>query len=112
MRKTKKHAKYNEKERNRIVKEYLRGETGYIKLTRKYDLSSRSTLHNWVKKYNEKGTVYDNRGKTSKGKGNFTSRKKLIPEDMSKEELIEYVKATEDIKKLTVFLNKQKKNIK
>ena len=31
---------------------------------------------------------------------------------MSREELIEYVKATEEIKKLMVYLKKQKKNIK
>ena len=31
---------------------------------------------------------------------------------MTREQLIEYVKATEDIKKLMAFLKKQKKNIK
>jgi len=31
---------------------------------------------------------------------------------MSREELIEYVKVTEDIKKLMAFLKQQKKNIK
>ena len=36
--------------------------------------------------------------KSSKGKGNYTRKKKLVPEQMSREELIEYVKAVEDIK--------------
>ena len=112
MRKTEKHAKYTIEEKNEIVKEYLNGKMGYSKGTRKYDLPSTSTLCNWTRQYRKYGTVKDNRGRSSKGKGNFSKRKKLIPEQMSKEELIEYVKATEDIKKLMVFLKQQKKNTK
>lgn len=107
-----KHKKYTIEEKNEIVKKYLNGELGYQKITRLYDLPSSSTLCKWTKQYREYGTVIDNRGKSSLGKGNFSKRKKLIPEQMSREELIEYVKASEDIKKLMAFLKKQKKNIK
>ena len=69
------------------------------------------TYFYWVKKYQERGSVSDNRGKFNH-KGISNKKKKLIPEQMSREELIEYVKATEDIKKLTAFLKHQKKNIK
>lgn len=112
MRTSKKHAKYTIEEKNKIVEKYLNGEMGYKNITRFYDLPSSSTLCNWAKQYRINGSVKDNRGKSSKGKGNFTKRKKLIPEQMSREELIEYVKATEDVKKLMVFLKQQKKNIK
>ncbi len=85
---------------------------GYPKITREYDLPSSSTLYCWKKQYLENGSVKDNRGKSSKGKGNYTKRKKLNPEVMSREELIQYVKAIEDIKKSMIFLKHQKKNIK
>lgn len=111
MRKTTKHATYTIEERNEIVKKYLKGEMGYSEITRYYDLPSRSTLCYWVKKYNEFGLVTDNRGKSS-GKGTYKRKKKLIPEQMSREELIEYVNATEDIKKCVAFLKCQKKSTK
>lgn len=112
MRKTIEHKAYTIEEKNEIVKKYLNGDMGYSKITRNYDLPSTSTLCKWTKQYREYGTVKDNRGKSSKGKGSYTKKKKLIPEQMSREELIEYVKATEDVKKLMVFLKQQKKNIK
>lgn len=111
MRKTKKHTTYTITEKNKIVKEYLDGINGYSMLLRKYDISSRSVLHRWIKQYRENGTTSDIRGKNNPNAGEYL-RKKIIPEQMSREKLIEYVKATEDIKKLMVFLNKQKKNIK
>ncbi len=111
MRKSERHAIYTIEERNEIVKKYLNGEMGYSKITRFYDLSSKSTLHYWVKKYKEHGAVIDKRGRSSVGKGIYSRRKKLIPEQMSREELIEYVKANEDIKKFMAFLKKQEKNI-
>lgn len=112
MRKTIKHKSYTIEEKNEIVKLYLNGEMGYSKITRDYDLPGTATLCRWTKQYREYGTVKDNRGRSSKGKGNYTKRKKLTPEQMSREELIEYVKATEDIKKLMVFLIQQRKNTK
>jgi len=112
MRKTEKHKPYTTDEKNNIVREYLDGKTGYTETRRKYDLSGSGTLSKWVKQYREYGTTFDNRGKASDGKGNFTVRKKLVPQEMTKEELVKYVEATEDIKKLMAYLNKQKKNIK
>ena len=112
MRKTEKHTNYTIDEKNNIVREYLDGKVGYTKISRKYDLSGSGTLSKWVKQYREHGTVFDNRGKSNTGKGNFTLRKKLIPQEMSKDELIKYVEATEDIKKLMAYLNKQKKSIR
>lgn len=111
MRKTTKHTVYTIEQKNQIIKEYLSGETYRAKIRRKYDISSDSVFHKWLKQYRELGTVIDNRGKSSKRQLSGRS-KKLKPEEMSHEQLIEYVKATEDIKKLTAFLKKQKKNIK
>lgn len=112
MRKTERHTVYTKEEKIDIVKKYLNGDMSYKYITRYYDLSSSSTLYYWKKKYLENGTISDNRGKSSSGKGNRIKRKELKPETMSREELINYVKAVEDIKKLMVFLKKQKKNIK
>lgn len=112
MRKTEKHASYTIEEKNNIVREYLDGKTGYNKIRRKYDLPGSGTLSKWVKQYRTSGTVFDNRGKSSSGKGNFSARKRVNPQEMTREELVKYVEATEDIKKLMAFLKKQKKNIK
>ena len=112
MRTRQKHATYTIEEKNKIVEKYLNGEMGYSKITRYYDLPSSSTLCYWVKQYRKNGTLKDERGKSSKGKGCYKRKKKIIPEQMTREELIEYVKATEDIKKLMVFLKHQKKNTK
>ena len=112
MRNTIKHKTYTIEEKNKIVKEYLNGEMGYKKITRYYDLPSSATLCYWKKQYLLNGSVMDNRGKSGTGKGNFERKKRLIPEEMSHEELVEYVKAVEDIKKSMVFLRQQKKNIK
>lgn len=111
MRKTIKHAVYTLEEKNQIVEEYLNGTSRKTELIKKYDIASKSTLYRWVKQYRENNTTVDNRGRSSK-RGISGRKKKITPEGMTREELIEYVKATEDIKKLTVFLNKQKKNIK
>lgn len=111
MRITTKHTVYTVEEKNQIIQEYLNGETGRANIQRKYDISSDSVFHKWLKQYRELGSVTDNRGRSSK-KGISGRPKKLKPEEMSHMELIEYVKATEDIKKLMAFLKKQKKNIK
>jgi Transposase and inactivated derivatives len=111
MRKTTKHTVHSLEAKNQIVQEYLKGISGCSELMRKYDIASRSVFHRWVKQYRENGSALDSRGKNNPNAGKYP-RKKLNPEEMSREELIEYVKATEDIKKLKVFLNKQKKNIK
>lgn len=106
-----KHKIHTIDEKNEIVKEYLNGINGYTALLRKYDISSHSVLHRWIKQYRQNGTTSDLRGTGNPNLGKY-SRKKLIPEEMTREELIQYVEATEDIKKLMAYLNKQKKNIK
>lgn len=111
MRKTKKYQVYSIEEKNNIIKEYLNGTTGRAAIQRKYDISSDSVFHKWLKQYHINGTVVDNRGKSSK-KGVTGRPKKLMPEEMSREELVKYVEAVEDIKKSMVFLKKQKKNTK
>ncbi len=112
MRKTTKHTIYTIEEKNEIVKEYLNGSSGYSTLLRKYDISSTSVLNRWIKQYMNNNTTKDDRGRSSQGRGIYNRKKKIIPEQMSREELIEYVKATEDIKKSMAFLKQQKKNIK
>jgi transposase-like protein len=111
MRKTKKHKVYTIKEKNQIVIEYLDGQTSRENIKRKYDIASDSVFHRWVKQYRENGTTSDSRGGNNPNFGKHL-RKKLNPEEMSHQELVEYVKAVEDIKKSMVFLKQQKKNIK
>jgi Transposase and inactivated derivatives len=107
--KYKSHKKYTLEEKNKIVKEYLNGDTRRTELFIKYDISSESVLHRWVKQYRETGTTSDSR---SKNKPNFCKCNRKKPEQMTREELIEYIKALDDIKKQVVFLKQQKKNIK
>ncbi len=99
MKETKKYIKYSLEEKNNIVQEYLKGQSGYSDIIKKYEISSRSVLHRWINQYRETGSTYDNRGNFGKNNPNLGkySRKKLIPEEMSREELIEYVNAVEDV---------------
>lgn len=106
----KKYPKYSIEEKNRIVEEYLSGKIGRNALLRKYNISSKNVLKRWVDQVREKGTTYDNRGKSSTGRPKKT--KKLNPEEMTRDELIEYVKVMEDIKKLVAYQKKRKKNTK
>ena len=110
MRKTQKHEVYTIEEKNNIIREYLNGETSRENIKRKYDISSDSVFHRWLKQYREKGIVSDSRGKSKNGKSGRP--KKMKPAEMTREELIKYVEATEDIKKLMAYLKTQKKNIK
>lgn len=100
--------KWTISEKNKIVEEYLAGERLSI-ILKKYNISSDSILARWVKQYETHGTTVDLRGRKSKGR---PKSNKLIPEEMTREELIEYVKAMEDIKKLMAYQEKQKKNTK
>jgi transposase-like protein len=98
-------------EKNKIVEEYLNSTSRNIDIVRKYSITT-SMLSKWSRQYRENGTVLDNRGKSSKKGINGIGRKKVLrPEDMTREELIEYVKAVEDIKKLIAYQKKPKKNI-
>ena len=66
MRRTTKHTIYTIEEKNKIIQEYLNGETGRAKIQRKYDISSDSVFHKWLRQYREYGSVQDKRGKSSK----------------------------------------------
>jgi transposase-like protein len=102
--------KYSIEEKNKIVEKYLEGLIGREALLKKYDISSNSILTRWVRQYRETGTTYDNRGKTSTGRPKKTST--FNPEEMTREELIEYVKAIEDIKKFMAYQKKLRKDTK
>lgn len=108
---TKKHPKFTIKEKNSIVEEYLESIMGFNALMTKYNIASDSMLRRWIKQYRETGTTYDNRGKSKTGRPKKKT-KEFNPEEMTREELIEYVKAVEDIKKYLACQKKQKKNIK
>jgi transposase-like protein len=96
-------------EKNKIVKEYLSGEIMLNELLEKYSISSTSVLYRWVKQYEEHGTTVDTRGRKSTGRPTSDD---FNPETMTREELIEYVKASEAIKKYLADQEKQKKNTK
>jgi transposase-like protein len=102
--------KYLIEEKNKIVEEYLNGDTCWEEILRKYQISSTSVFRRWVKQYRETGTTYDKRGKGSPGRPKKLSS--LNPEEMTREELIQYVKAVEDIKKFMAYQKKQNKNIR
>lgn len=103
-----KYPKYTIEEKNKIVKEYLEGLISWRKLLEKYQIASDSVLARWIDQYRRTGTTYDNRGRNSIGRP--TKRDSLNPEEMTREELIQYVKAVEDLKKFMAYQKAQKKN--
>ena len=108
MRKTIKHKVYSIEEKNEIVDLYLSGKKTQADLVREYDICHRNAIVKWAKLVQKFGTVVDNRGKGPK-LGNKVGRpKKLKVEEMSHEELIHYVRMSEDIKKSMAYLRKQK----
>jgi transposase-like protein len=106
----KEYPKYTIEEKNKIVEEYLEGSIGRTALREKYSIASDSMLTRWVRQYRETGTTYDSRGKNSTAGGKPKKSGSLNPEEMTREELIEYVKAVEDIKKFMAYQKEQKKN--
>ncbi|MDD2627620.1 MAG: transposase [Clostridia bacterium] len=102
---------YTVEEKNKIIEEYLSGSIGYYEAMRKYGLSSSSMITRWRQQYEKYGTTTNNTGKATK-KGLIKGRpKKIKPDEMSREDLIQYVTAVEDVKKSMAYLKKQKKNI-
>jgi hypothetical protein len=77
-------------------------------IVRELDLD-RTAFLRWVRQYRKYGTTVDGRGKAGSRKGR---PRNLDPDSMSVEELREYVRLLEDIKKTMAFLRRQKKNIK
>jgi transposase len=101
-----KHTKRTIEEKNKIVESYLQGKRS-SEIEREFGLSS-CTLPRWVKQYRKHGTTLDGRGRGKNPRGGRP--KSLDPDKMSLEELREYVRMLEDIKKATAFLRLQKKN--
>lgn len=108
-RKTRKHKHYTIKEKNDIVKLYFEGALGgYLQLSKIYDAST-SMIRRWVRQYETYGTCVDHRGQGGTGRPRKHDRDY---ESMSKKDLIKHIKMVEDIKKVTAYLRKQKKNTK
>ncbi|PKK92795.1 MAG: hypothetical protein CVV61_07925 [Tenericutes bacterium HGW-Tenericutes-6] len=110
-RKTRKHPQYTIEEKNKIVKAYLSQEMRMIEVTKFYDVN-KGVFQRWIKQFRQFGTAVDGRGKANKSKAPHKGRpRKIDLESMTKEELIEYIKVGEEIKKTVAYLSKQRKNI-
>lgn len=106
-RKTRKHPKYTIEQKNEIVKAYLNQESGWGETLRRYDINN-GVFQKWFKQYQQHGTTIDNRGRGSKrGIPRIGRPKKIDLEAMTKEELIEYIKVGEAIKKAVAYLRKR-----
>lgn len=103
-----KYPKRTVEEKNKIVEEYLEGLISRRDLLEKYQIATDSMLVRWIDQYRRTGTTYDNRGRGSTGRPKKSGS--LNPEEMTREELIQYVKAVEDIKKFMAYQKRQKKN--
>jgi transposase len=102
------HRQRSIEEKNQHVKDYLAGKR-VSEILRELDLE-KSVFRRWVSQYRKHGTTVDGRGKAkSPGKGR---PRNLNPDLMNIEELREYVRLLEDIKKAVAFLRRQKKNTK
>ena len=112
------HKKYTIEEKNQIVLLYLDRHMGPRRIVKEYDLANFNILYKWVRKYKERGTVFETRGHTTKQENPNIGRPRKTPErtleEYSKEELIQRCRMLEDIKKSMAYLVtlKQKKNIK
>jgi transposase-like protein len=109
MRKTIKHKVYTIEEKNEIVRKYIEGELGLAKLLQQYDIGSDSVFYRWHRQFQKHGTCVDGRGKP--GDNRKGRPRNIRPQEMTREELIQYVEAVEDVKKYLAYLRKQKKNI-
>lgn len=112
MRKTIKHKVYNIEEKNKIVREYLKGEIGFTHCIKKDDLGSKSVLKRWISQISEYGTVLDGRGQSKLGGKPKGRKKKVNLNSLSKTELITIIEVYEDIKKMIAYLRQQKRSIK
>ncbi len=111
-RKYRTHPKYTIEQKNEIVILYLNKELAQTNIVNQFDIHH-SLLQKWVKQYREHGTTIDNRGKGKKSEiPNKGRPKKIDLASMTKEELIQYIKVDEDIKKTVAYLRRQKKSIK
>ena len=101
----KQYRRWTIEEKNRQVQAYLQGKR-VSEILRELDLEP-SVFKRWVSQYRKHGTTVDGRGRGGSGKGR---PRKLNPDTMNIEELREYVRLLEDIKKVMAFLGRQRKN--
>lgn len=87
----------------------MEGAIGRRRLVRKFDIASTSAIHRWTEQYRKYRTCVDGRGKNATGRPKGIGSINL--EDMSKEELIEYIQIREDTKKSVAYLKMPDKNI-
>ncbi|MEF3693276.1 MAG: transposase [Acholeplasmataceae bacterium] len=115
MRKTKKHKVYTIEQKNEIVRLYLERHLSSRQIMEFYEIGNKSKLDNWISQYRKYGTTVDNRGRGTKLELGNKGRPRKYVEDLnqlSKENLIERVKAYESIKKsLAYLLDKEQKRI-
>lgn len=115
MRKTKKHQAYTIEQKNEIVMLYLDRHLGSKQIMELYEIGNKSKLDKWISQYRKYGTTVDNRGRGTKIELGNKGRPRKYSEDLnqlSKESLIERVKAYEAIKKsLAYLLDKEQKRI-
>ena len=48
-------AKYKTEFKNKVVKEYLEGNIGYLSLAKKYNISNKSIIQRWVEAFKNQG---------------------------------------------------------
>ena len=105
-----KHKKYLPDFKKEAVERYISGELGGLdQATKTLGLKSHSQLKSWLKSYREDPELLkqDNRGKASKKDGVRKGRpKKVILDELSKDEQIEYLKMENAILKKVKALRK------
>lgn len=115
MRKTKKHKVYTIEQKNEIVVLYQDRHLSSRQIMEIYEIGNKSKLDRWISQYRTYGTTVDNRGRGTKIELGNKGRPRKYTEDLSqlsKENLIERVKAHEAIKKSPAYLlDKEQKRI-
>ncbi len=103
-----KNKKYSISLKRQVVEEYLSG-AGMVELVRKYNLSDKTRIQDWLKKHLEYGCFPDGRGKSKSG----GRPRKIDVSQMTKDEYIAYLEMENDILKHLRSLNNspQKLNI-
>jgi transposase-like protein len=106
MKRNRKFPKYSTEEKEKILREFYDREGSADKIVLKYDLNSRKILYDWKKRWEETGSLKDNRGGNIKSSYETKVKTKDF-KSMSKEELIEYIQIEEKIKKTLAELRKK-----
>ena len=106
-----KNRKWSIPEKNILVQSYFEGKR-VSEIIRENDIADKKIFYQWVRQYKVYGTTVDGRGKSYSKPARAGRPKSVNPDEMTLEELREYVKLLEDIKKTVGFLRLQKKNIK